>query len=105
MNRNITKAFKYLSILSIPYGWYKLSQMKKSYVKKKMYIKGYNLSQRFKMYSFWDKYLEPFLIRQSAILFIACHSFLEGMTSDNENKDDVKESFEQFKKDVEDELD
>ena len=69
-----------------------------------MYNKGLTLSQKFKKYYYWDAYVEPFAIRQFAILFTAGNAFIKGMIADNEDKTKVALDMEQFKKDIEEEL-
>lgn len=53
-----------------------------------------------------SKYLnvEPLLIRQCSIIFTAGNSFIKGMTSDNENKEEIKKELIELKQDICNEL-
>jgi hypothetical protein len=48
--------------------------------------------------------VEPLLIRQCSIIFTAGNSFIKGMTSDNENKEEIKKELIELKQDICNEL-
>lgn len=100
----VSKIIKYSSFIYVPFSFYKLKNMEKNYVETKMFQKGFNVSQKFKNYQVWDNFFEPIIIRQASILFVGIHSFLEGLTSDNNNKDAINNSFKEFNKIVTDEI-
>jgi len=85
--------------------WYYIGAHEKKDINKYMFTSGYNLSQKFKRYSVWDNYVEPFLIKQFAILFSGGNSFIKGMISDNENNKDITNSVQQLKNDIIGDLD
>lgn len=76
-------AFYWTASMGLPILWYQLGLYNVDKVKDKSFAKGLRLSERFKKYPAWDKIVEPFIIRQSTVIFIAGHSFIEGLTSDN----------------------
>ena len=53
-------------------------------------------------YPAWDLYVEPFIIRQFAILFTIGNSFIKGMTSDN--TPDINPDIKTYVKDIKTEL-
>lgn len=63
--------------------WYMIGQIDKKYVGQYCYDKGLFLSQKFKKIPMWDRMMEPFIINQFGVIFIAGHSFIKGMVSDN----------------------
>ena len=71
--------------------------------KKIAFSKGCQVSKKFQKYPGWNGIVEPFLIRQFAILFGVSNAFLQGMLSDNLNvekdKEILKQSLEQQLKD------
>jgi len=75
-----------------------------NYVKHTMFNHGLALSQKFKQYPAWDNYVEPLIVRQSAILFTAGNSFIKGMISDNKNKDDINTSLADYTSHIKQEL-
>jgi len=100
----LLKLFKYATYLSLPLVWYKLATMEKEFVRRYMYTKGRQLSEKFKLFPSWDKYAEPFLIRQFSIIFTGGHAFIEGMVEDNDDQDKVEEDLNELKNDIENEL-
>lgn len=64
-------------------GFICMNQLDREKWKEKAFIEGYELSQNFKNYESWDKYVEPFLIRQFAFFFGVTNSFVKGLISDN----------------------
>jgi len=85
-------------------GWIMIGRVdNSSSVKKYAFIKGYNLSQKFKKYGLWDSCLEPLIVKQSCIIFMFGNSFIKGMISDNdENQRNL--IMEKYKKIIEEEL-
>jgi hypothetical protein len=49
-------------------------------------MNGLLLSQKFKPFKCWDAFVEPFIIHQFGVFFIAGHSFIKGLVSDNNDK-------------------
>lgn len=86
------------------YLWYKLSFIDQNNVKKNSFDIGFNLSQKFKPYPIWDKYIEPLFIKQFSIIFISGHSFLKGLISDNENKKQMDKYMNQMRKNIQKEI-
>lgn len=99
------KFLKYSFYFMIPCTWYHIGTYEKNVIRESMYGRGYNLSQKFKKYTFWDNYVEPFMIRQFSILFTGGNAFIKGMLSDNVNKKIVSDTIKEFKDDVKKELD
>lgn len=94
---NFKKMAKYgllTTYVGMPLLWYNLSLCDKNYVKKRFYDNGNNFAQKFKNYPMWNKYIEPLILRQCGILFIAGHSFLEGMISNNDNMEIINKDME-----------
>lgn len=87
---------KYGSYGVLTFLWVKLSFLDKDNVKRKSFISGFNLSQKFKPYPVWDKYIEPLFIKQFSIIFISGHSFLSGLVSDNKNKKQINKYMNQM---------
>ena len=98
------KFLKYTSYVTIPITWYYIGTHERKYVKESMYDKGFNLSQKFKNYKMWDNFIEPILVKQFSILFAGGNSFIQGMISDNENKEIIKKSLSEYKKNIQEEL-
>lgn len=84
--------------------WLYLGTFDQKYVKKKCYDKGLEVSQKFKLFPVWDGYVEPFIIRQFAVLFTAGNSFIKGMISDNVDHVNVDIAIEELKNEVKVEL-
>ena len=82
--------------IGLPALWYKLGFSDVKKIQDKSFGAGLNLSQRFKKYPMWDKIAEPFIIRQPTIIFTMGHSFLEGMASDNENKQKIQKELDKM---------
>lgn len=53
---------------------------------------------------FWDKFAEPFFIKQFVIIFTAINAFLKGLVSDNENTTIVQEELNKMQDDIKEEL-
>lgn len=85
-------------------GWYYSGTCDKTNVKKYMFNKGRNLSQRFKKYPIFDNVIEPIIVRQSTIIFCAGNAFLKGLISDNNNTTELEISVEYYKKEIESDL-
>ena len=66
------------------YGYASLHKNNSADMRKTMYNKGRNISQKYKPYAFWDNLVEPFIIRQFGFVFGMGHSFVKGMISDND---------------------
>lgn len=101
---NLRKFIKYGSYAIAPIAWYYLGRHDRETVKRQMFNRGLNLSQRFKKYPAWDNYAEPLIINQASIIFTAGNSFIKGMISDNENSKEIIESIDIYKKDIEQDL-
>jgi len=82
--------------VGLPIMWYKLGFYDVDTVKDASFEAGLKLSQRFKRYPAWDKVVEPFIIRQGAVMFAAGHSFIKGMASDNPPSQHIKQELEQM---------
>ena len=82
--------------------WYYLGTHDRKHLKKIWYVKGLNVSQKFKPYPAWDLYAEPFIINQFSILFAIGNSFIKGMTSDNSTG--VSSNIDTYVKNIEEEL-
>jgi hypothetical protein len=82
--------------------WYYIGTRDKKLLKTTMYNKGYNLSQKFKLWPAWDIYAEPLIINQFSILFTAGNAFIKGLISDNEN--DIKSDIDKYVTEVKSEL-
>lgn len=63
--------------------WYYVGAQDVEFVRTKNFNAGASVSQQFKAYPLWDGMIEPLLIRQFTIVFVAGHSFILGMASDN----------------------
>ncbi len=98
------KHVKYFMYSISPLIWYYIGTHDKKYTRITMYNKGKILSHKFKKYPIWDAYVEPFAIRQFAILFTGGNAFIKGMISDNENTTEINLAMEQFKNDINEEL-
>lgn len=83
-------------------GWYYMSNIDRAHAKKISFEKGHKLSQRFKKYPSWDKYMEPFMVNQFAFLFGVGNSFIKGLISDNEPNQYIKESLDDLRKEISD---
>lgn len=86
--------------ITLPVVWYKLGFYDIDNVKDISFEAGLKLSQRFKIYPAWDKVVEPFIIRQSAVVFAAGHSFIKGMASDNPPSQHIKNDIDQMDKNI-----
>lgn len=86
------------------YVWYKLYQCDRKYVRTYMFNQGQNVSQKMKVIPYWDRYAEPFIIKEFGILFTAGNSFIKGLVSDNEDTESIKNSLEKYNSDVEQEI-
>lgn len=100
MNSFAKKCIRYSPYIITPMLWYKVGTYDRTYIRNKMYNKGYNLSQNFKDYPCWDNYMEPLLIKQFSILFTGGNSFIKGMLSDNEDKSKVSKILKELETDV-----
>jgi hypothetical protein len=91
-------------LLSLPIIWYYISIHDKETIKVNMHYRGLLFSQKFKKYPAFDKYLEPMIINQFAILFTAGNAFIHGMLADNKDQIEVKHELENFNKQISEEL-
>lgn len=80
-------SYSLLGIIGFPALWYALGLINKNKLRKIMFNIGEFISGRLKTFPNWDKYMEPILIRQITLLFIASYSLLQGMISDNSADD------------------
>jgi len=85
-------------------AWYKLGLYDINDVRERSFNAGVRTSQRFKKYPAWDKYAEPFIIKQSSVAFTAGHAYLEGMASDNADKKEIQEDLQELENKIKDEL-
>lgn len=92
----MSRFLKYTPYVGIGTGWYLISNLDKTNTKKIAYDKGYNLSQKFKKYPSWDKYMEPFIINQFSFIFGVTNSFIKGLISDNEKNPLLDESLKEM---------
>jgi|AntRauTorckE6833_2_1112554.scaffolds.fasta_scaffold45472_2 hypothetical protein len=90
--------------IGLPVIWYSLGLVSAISIRKYMYNAGYYISHTCKKVPYWDKYVEPIFIRQFVIVFTASHSLIEGMVSDNENSEEVKQELEEMKDGIFEEL-
>jgi len=101
MLRKITKFGPYVIA---PMAWYYVGTHDKEIVKRNMFNRGLNLSQKFKRYPIWDIIIEPLVVRRASIVFIAGNSFIKGMVSDNDNKEEINKSIAVYTEDIKEEL-
>ncbi len=85
---------KLLGLVTIGSVWYSSSKVDKKDMRKNMFDRGLNLSQKYKNYKAWDNFVEPFIITQFGLFFGAGHSFIKGMISDNDNKEKLSKKLE-----------
>ena len=95
---------KYGSYIAGPTLWYYVGTYDKEIVKRNMFNRGFNLSQKFKQYPIWDNFIEPAVVRRSSIVFAAGNSFIKGMISDNQNTEEINKSIAVYKAEIEEEL-
>lgn len=86
--------------IGLPVIWYKLGFYDIKKIQDKSFNAGLNLSQRFKKYPMWDKVAEPFIIRQTSVIFTAGHSFLEGMASDNPESQNIQKDLNKMNREI-----
>ena len=91
--------------IGLPLIWRSIGLYDINNVRKRSYALGLRTSQRFKKYPQWDKYVEPFIIKQSHVAFTSANSFIEGMVSDNENIDEIQQELDELRKKINEELD
>ena len=91
---------KGLRVVIFLFTWGFLNIFDRERIKDRAFLKGYNLSQRFKTYKGWDEIVEPMLIRQFAFLFGVSNSFIKGLISDNEPDKNLDDSLEQLKESI-----
>ena len=91
--------------ISIPFLWFYIGTYDRNVLRNDMYDKGRNLSQKLKPIPYWDKYAEPIIIRQFSNIFTAGNSFIKGLISDNDDQDSLNTTIEQYKHEIDDELD
>jgi hypothetical protein len=89
----------------LPYGWHKIGLYDVDNVRNNSFNNGLKISQKFKQYPVWDRVVEPFLVKQSTVLFTVGHSFMEGMASDNKNQENIKEVIEKAEQLMKKEMD
>lgn len=108
-NLNVTKSYfgymKYPLYASLPFLWFYIGACDRQTLKNNMYVKGRNLSQTFKPIPYWDRYAEPIIINQFSNIFAAGNSFIKGLISDNEDKESLNITLNQYRHDIDDELD
>ena len=85
--------------------WAGMGMIDREKAKNLTYKLGYLLSQKCQMIPYWDKYAEPIIIRQLALLFVTGHAFVEGMISDNKDKEEAEKEMEKMEDLVKDVLD
>lgn len=94
------KHILYAKIASLTIAWYCIGYPEKEDIRQRFYKRGYNFSQRFKKYKLWDKYAEPLFISQFTTFFTAGYSFIEGMISDNEDKERIELEMKKMKENI-----
>jgi hypothetical protein len=91
-----------LKYIGMGLGWYSIANLDRKEAKKNAYNKGYMLSQRFKNYPSWDKYVEPIVVNQFAFLFGVGNSFVKGLISDNDKPNPaIEESLDEIRNEIE----
>ena len=98
------KYIKYPFYVSLPFVWYYLGTYDRQILRNDMYNRGRSLSQKFKLFPYWDRYMEPIIIRQFSTIFTAGNSFIKGMLSDNEDADGVHITLTSYRHEIDDEL-
>lgn len=101
---SFAKVLRMFVYTSIPTMWYYSGTLNHENIKPYMFNKGFVFSQKFKKYPVWDNFCEPFIIRQSTVIFAGGNAFIKGMISDNENTEVINKNLELYKKDIESEL-
>ena len=86
--------------IGLPIVWYKLGFYDVKKIQDKSFNAGLNVSQKFKKYKMWDTVVEPFIIRQTTLVFTIGHSFLEGMASDNEDKQKIENELNKMRNEI-----
>ena len=76
------------SVSTIWYASFTTNKEDKIRLRQEAFNKGLGLSQKYKKYKSWDKFVEPFIIKQFGFFFGLGHSFVKGMISDNDKKID-----------------
>lgn len=94
----------FAKLIGFPLLWYGIGRLNKEDIRMNCYRRGYQLSQRFKNYPYWDKYAEPFCVSQFTNVFTAGHAFIEGMVSDNEDQTSIQKDLDKMKQDITNEL-
>ena len=97
-------AWTYIKIASVAFTWHALSQCNKTQVRQYCYNKGLQLSQKFKLFRGWDYYIEPLIINQCAVIFVAGNAFIEGLVSDNEDKSQTNQQLDDFHQTIQEEI-
>jgi len=100
----LKKPLFYAKVIGVPILWYNIGLYNRDDIRKNFYDKGLRTSQMFKPIPMWDNYAEPFVIKQFSILFTAGNSFIDGMVSDNENKDYIKKKVDEMKHSIDDDI-
>ena len=90
------------AFVAAPVALYSIGMIGKDKLKRSMYGTGFMISQKFKKVPFWDKYVEPALVRNFATVVIAGNALLEGMVSDNDT-DSIKD-MKKMRQDIKDRL-
>lgn len=91
--------------IGLPIVWYYAGTFERDNVKRYMFNKGFDLSQKFKKYPQWDNYVEPVIINQFSIIFTGGNAFIKGLISDNDNIEEISQDLESYKKSIEHDLD
>ncbi len=103
MKRRLFKAAPYVGLCL---AWSYIDNFDTDKYKKKAFDKGLALSQKFKKYDAWDKYMEPLIVRQFAFLFGVSNSFIKGLLSDNKQDNPIiDETLEEMKNEIDEDLD
>lgn len=74
----------FFTFIAVPTAGLLLNYISSNSLKNGAYYLGLGISKYCKKVPYWDSYVEPILINASGKVFIAFHSLLEGMASDNE---------------------
>jgi hypothetical protein len=89
-----------VKFIGLPLCWYGLGKLKPEDLRRGSFQQGRNISQNFKQFFWWDTFVEPFVITQFLRVFIIGHSFVEGLASDNEDQDTIRDKLTELKEEV-----
>ena len=99
-----TRLIKYTPYIAFGVGLNYINNLDIYDTKKIAFTKGYDISQKFKKYPAFDKYVEPYIINNFSLLFAIGNSFIKGLISDNKPDKVIDESIDEMKKKVVEEL-